>query len=73
MMQEDPENHTPVAAPATEPEPAMDAAAPTESAPEPEAGDLAAQQAAAASTPDFSTDLDAPLEAKDIDFDVDFD
>ena len=72
-MQEDPENHTPVAAPATEPEPAMDAAAPTESAPEPEAGDAAAQQATAAPAPDFSTDLDAPLEAKDIDFDVDFD
>ena len=72
-MQEDPENHTPVAEPATEPEPAMDAAPQTEPAPEPEAGDAGAQQAAAAPAPDFSTDLDAPLEAKDIDFDVDFD
>ena len=73
MMQEDPENHTPVAEPVTEPEPAMDVAPRTEPAPEPEAGDAAAQQAAAAPAPDFSTDLDAPLEAKDIDFDVDFD
>ena len=72
-MQEDPENHTPVAEPATELEPAMDAAPRTEPAPEPEAGDAGAQQAAAAPAPDFSTDLDAPLEAKDIDFDVDFD
>ena len=73
MMQEDRENHTPVAEPATDPEPAMDAAPRTEPAPEPEAGDAAAQQVAAVPAPDCSTDLDAPLEAKDIDFDVDFD
>ena len=73
MMQEDPENHTPLAEAATEPEPAMDAALAPEQTPAPEAGDAVAQPAAAATAPDYGAELDAPLEAKDIDFDVDFD
>lgn len=72
-MQENPENHSPLAEAATEPEPVMDAALAPEQTTAPEAGDAAAQQAPAAPAQDYSAELDAPLEAKDIDFDVDFD
>lgn len=73
MMQEDPENHTPLAETATEPEPAVDAAPGQEHTLESEAGDAAAQPVAATPAQDFSAERDSPLEAKDVDFDVDFD
>lgn len=72
-MQEDPENHTPLAETATEPEPGMDAASGQEHTLESEAGDAAAQPVAATPAQDFSAERDSPLEAKDVDFDVDFD
>lgn len=73
MMQEDAENHTPLAETVTEPEPAMDAAPGQEHTLESEAGDAAAQPVAATPAQDFSAERDSPLEAKDVDFDVDFD
>lgn len=72
-MQEDAENHTPLAETVTEPEPAMDAAPGQEHTLESEAGDAAAQPVAATPAQDFSAERDSPLEAKDVDFDVDFD
>lgn len=51
----------------------MDAALDPEQTPESEAGDAAPQPSAAAPAQDFSAERDSPLEAKDIDFDVDFD
>lgn len=51
----------------------MDAARGPEQTPESEAGDAAPQPSAAAPAQDFSAERDSPLEAKDIDFDVDFD
>ena len=73
MMQEDPETHISIAETAPEPEPALDAAPQAELELEPGMDAAAVPQPAAVRVQDFSAELDSPLEAKDVDFDVDFD
>ena len=73
MMQEDPETHISIAETAPEPEPALDAAPQAELEPEPGMDAAAVPHPAAVPAQDFSAELDSPLEAKDVDFDVDFD